>query len=526
MAKSKGKSGKKSPKKWDAIIIGSGMGGMAAACALSKTGHKVLLLEQYPKLGGQTHSFSRDGFSWDVGIHYMSEMSPESRARQLLDWLCDTPIDFAPIGAIYDVLHIGDQEPLTLSRPFEAQAMDLKERFPEEHEAINAWFAAVHKGRDAAWKMSQTRGMPQPLGMAIKWWNGSEIEKWCGRTTKEVADEITDNDALKAAFYAQWGDHGGRPSTASFALHALIANDYLDAGAWYPVGGASSIADHMLPTISKAGGEARAGVRVEKLLMKDGEVVGVRTTDGEEIGAKKVISDIGAYETVSQLLPDGHDEQDWVDEITSMRPAICHFSLFLGFEGDIKDAGATKANHWIYPKAEMDAVWSDAPDGRPPVIFLSFASLKDADHDPGPKQQNSGEIVAWTDWSVVGRWAGMPPGSRGEDYSEFKEAVKEKMLAELTHAFPELAKLVVFSELSTPLATASITGHRQGGFYGLENSPRRMMSDALRMKTPIKGLLLAGQDVLTPGIPGALWSGVICAGNVDPKIFSHFPAKN
>ncbi|MEK9725203.1 MAG: NAD(P)-binding protein [Rhodospirillaceae bacterium] len=57
---------------WAAIVIGSGMGGMAAAAALSRVGNKVLLLEQHKTLGGLTHSFSRDGFSWDVGMHYLT----------------------------------------------------------------------------------------------------------------------------------------------------------------------------------------------------------------------------------------------------------------------------------------------------------------------------------------------------------------------------------------------------------------------------------------------------------------------
>lgn len=102
---------------WDAVIIGSGMGGMAAGAALSNLGHRVLLLEQHQVLGGQTHSFSRDGFTWDVGVHYVSEMAPGDRARALLDWLCDTPMDFAPLGAVYDILHIGSAAPLSLSRP-------------------------------------------------------------------------------------------------------------------------------------------------------------------------------------------------------------------------------------------------------------------------------------------------------------------------------------------------------------------------------------------------------------------------
>jgi all-trans-retinol 13,14-reductase len=82
-----------------------------------------------------------------------------------------------------------------------------------------------------------------------------------------------------------------------------------------------------------------------------------------------------------------------------------------------------------------------------------------------------------------------------------------------------LSELVVFRELSTPLATASITGHHEGRFYGLDGTPERVMSDALRTKTPIDGLYLSGQDVISQGIQGALWGGILCAASVDPKVF-------
>ena len=68
-------------------------------------------------------------------MHYLSGMAPGDPMRDFLDWLCDTPIDFAPLGSIYDILHIGSSEPLSLSRPFEAQERDLKDRFPEQAEA-------------------------------------------------------------------------------------------------------------------------------------------------------------------------------------------------------------------------------------------------------------------------------------------------------------------------------------------------------------------------------------------------------
>lgn len=506
---------------WDAIVIGSGMGGLSAAVALSRTGHKVLIVEQYQTLGGLTHSFSRNGFSWDVGIHYLSGFGPGEPERKILDWLCDTPIELAPMGAIYDVLHIGDAAPLLLSRPYEAQALDLKERFPDESEAIDAWFDAVHKGREAAISVMQLRALPQPFGTFMEWWKSRDFDRWVGRTTAEVAAEITDNLELAAVFFAQWGDHGGRPSVASFAVHALISHSYLECGAWYPVGGSSVFADRMLPVIRQAGGEARAGVRVDRLLLDNEHVVGVRTAAGEEIHSDVVIATIGARETVDQLLPEGLGEDDWTSEIRAFRPSICHFSMYLGFEGDVEAAGATKANHWIYPGSETDVVWQDVPNADPPAMFVSFASLKDPTHDPGPREQHSGEVLIWADWSSVSGWANMPAGKRGQDYANFKRDTEARVFKLFESYFPDLARLVVFRELATPLSTVAITGHRKGAFYGLDVTPNRMLSDALRMKTPVKGLYLAGQDAATPGIPGAMWGGVLCAGSIDPKVFRH-----
>lgn len=507
---------------WDAIVIGSGMGGMAAAAALSKLGHKVLLLEQYQTLGGLSHSFTIEGFSWDAGIHYLNCVAPGDRERAVLDWLSDTPIEFTSMGAVYDNLHIGDAAPLALSRPYEAQERDLKDRFPDEAKAIEAWIAALREGREAAFHVTTTRGMPEIVGAALKWWHGRAIERWCKRTTQEVIDEITDNSDLAAAFAAQWFDHGGRPSKASFAMHALITASYLESGAWYPAGGGAAFAEHILPTISTAGGEARADTAVETLLIENERVVGVRTTRGEEIRADTVISDIGARETVNHLLPEGCGHRDWIEEIRSLAPSIAHFSLFVGFEGDIEAAGATRSNHWIYPTGKVDVVWTDAPDNPPPGMFVSFASLKDSDHDPGPSRKYAGEIVAWTEWSVVAKWAGMEPGARGDDYRSFKARVEEAMFAQFEAYFPDLARLVVFRNLSTPLTTAAITGHHQGGFYGLDVTPERVMSTALQTRTPIPGLFLAGQDVLSPCIPGALWGGLLAAASVDPKVFTKF----
>ncbi len=509
---------------WDVIVIGSGMGGMGAAAALSRVGHRVLLLEQHQTLGGLTHSFTRDGFTWDVGLHYLSGVAPGDRERDLLDWICDTPIDFVSLGSIYDNVHIGSAEPLSLSRPYEAQERDLKDRYPDQAEAIEAWTQALRDGREAMLKIFPTRAMPEIAGDMLDWWNRRTIAKWCARTTKEVINEITDHPELAAVMAAQWGDHGGRPSKASFAMHALIAGSYLPSGSWYPVGGSAAFAKQIIPTITKNGGEARAGVRVEGLLFAGDTVVGVRTADGSEIRADAVISDIGARETVDGLLPGNCGHQDWIAEIRALPSSIAHFTLFLGFEGDIEAAGATKANHWFYPTGEADVLWMDAPSGTPPHMTASFGSLKNPAHDPGPRQKHSGQVLVWADWATVAHWADQPPGARGDDYADFKRRAEETLMTQFETCFPGLAKLVVYRELATPLATVSFTGHRKGAFYGLDVTPDRVMCDALRARTPIPGLFLAGQDVASPGIPGALWGGLLSAASLDPKVFSAFRA--
>ncbi len=507
---------------FDVVVVGSGMGGMSCAAALARTGHKVLLLEQYSEIGGQSISFTRDGFSWDVGLHYLGGLGPNEPDRAVLDWLTEGRIAFAPIGPVYDTVHFPDGFTLPLSRPEAAQRLDLKERFPDNAGDIDAWFQAMREGAHAMKAMLQIRSLPEPFASAIAWWNRDAIARWCGRTLSQVIAETTADPRLGAVLSAQWGDTGGRPGTASFAIHALAVGSYLAGGAWYPVGGSRSLAQHLIPAIETAGGAALPNVRVTRILIENDVAVGVETADGTICRATAVVSDIGARETVARLLPRERQRLEWGQDILSFAASLSHFSLFLGFEGDIEAAGASRSNHWIYNTWSTDSIWTDAVgQSEPPVMFVSFASLKDPAHEAGPSLRHAGEITAFADWSMVERWAGLRPEQRGADYPMLKARIEESMVTAFARHFPRLAPMITHRNLATPLATAGITGHEQGSFLGLENTPRRATSPALRMKTPIRGLYLSGQDVVTPGIFGAMWGGVLAAASVDPHVFRH-----
>lgn len=508
---------KASANAFDVIVFGSGMGGMTTAAALSRLDHKVLLLEQAQAIGGLTHSFSRNGFSWDVGLHYCGTFGHDQPAGRILDWLSGGTIEFRSVGTIYDTLHFPDGFDIAVGRPAAAYKMELKDRFPDNVAEIDAYFEALLSAEEAAHMVGAERVIPEPFRGAHHWWNRRKIQRWCSRTTDEVIGELISNPKLASVLSAQWGTYGGKPKEASFAFHAIVMGHYLE-GAGYPVGGAAAIARGLVPVIEALGGSVRAGTPVSEILLEDSTAVGVRTSTGEAYRAPVIVSAIGASETVKHLLPKAIRKQDWAREIATYKPSICHFDLFLGFEGDIARHGATRSNHWFYESWNTnDAVWAAADGGPIPMMFVSFSSLKDPSHDPGPLNKHSGDLLVWADWSSVSEIS-----ARGaDDWAAFKQGIESRMMDFFTQKFPDLAPLVVYRELGTPLATVSFTGHEQGGIYGIETTPRRMLSDAFNAHTPVPGLFLSGQDVMSPGIAGALAGGMLGAAAIDPRVFQH-----
>ncbi len=117
---------------YDAIIIGSGIGGLTAAACMSKMGKKVLVLEQHYTAGGFTHSYDRNGYEWDVGVHYIGDMgSDQTMGKRLFDHITDGQLHWAPLDAHYDRIFLGDKHVDLVAGP-KAFRAELVKTFPEE----------------------------------------------------------------------------------------------------------------------------------------------------------------------------------------------------------------------------------------------------------------------------------------------------------------------------------------------------------------------------------------------------------
>lgn len=88
------------PEKLDAVVIGSGIGGLASAAILAKAGKRVLVLEQHTKAGGCCHTFGENGLEFDTGIHYIGRMREGNIGRFILDQITEGQLDWAPMASL------------------------------------------------------------------------------------------------------------------------------------------------------------------------------------------------------------------------------------------------------------------------------------------------------------------------------------------------------------------------------------------------------------------------------------------
>lgn len=504
---------------YDTIVIGSGIGGLSCASALARYGHRVLVLEQHYVAGGLTQTFTRKGFTWDVGMHYLGEMGPGDPARRYLDWLSGGAIKMAPIEGAYDIINFPGNFEIAFAGPAEVLKTSLKEKFPHSSGEIEAFFLLLNKMTRESVALYKLRTLPQPLRWIYSLWAAGIIRKRWGRTTGDVLGKLISDQKLRSILTARWGNHGGQPAEGSFAMEALIINHFL-GGAFYPEGGAQTFADSLIPVIRNAGGEVRVKSPVKEILVENGRTIGVRLEDGSEHHSRRVVSAIGTRDTVQHLLPPHAQAAPWAREILTLKRSLSHLCLYLGFEGEISAAGATAANHWIYESWDTNtAIWSNPAATDIPVLFVSFPSLKDPKHIAGEKLRHTGQVVISANWEVFSEWEKSRHGDRPEGYRKLKQHIEEKMLLRFKHYFPEIASLIVYHELSTPLTMFHYVRRQQGASYGLATTPKRFLSRSLWMKTPVEGLYLAGQDVTTPGITGAMMGGVLAAAVIDPRIF-------
>lgn len=228
-------SDSKIPKELDAIVIGSGIGGLSVAAILAKLGKKVLVLEQHDQAGGCCHTFVEKGFEFDVGIHYIGEMAEGTMSRVLVDQLTESGIEWSRLDDVYDTVVLGmneDEEEdgavvegkeadkkktkrtFAISSGRNELIASLKKSFPSEEKAIMEYFSLLKRFRSSSMGLGLLKLLPLSL---VHWLVSSGLFMWVfpmfkyyNRSLSSVLNELTDDKDLRAVLAYSYGDYGER----------------------------------------------------------------------------------------------------------------------------------------------------------------------------------------------------------------------------------------------------------------------------------------------------------------------------
>jgi prolycopene isomerase len=494
---------------YDAVVAGSGIGGLVAAALLSAAGRRVLVAEAQGAPGGYVHSFKRGPYTLDPAAHLA--VDPPMFGRLLEHVGVRDEVTFLDPGDFYSVSLPG----VTMHAPLGLEPFieSFEAAMPDQAGPIRAfWNAAAQIHRDA-------HELPTRAGLASLddiMERFPTLMRYRKATVEKVMRDLLPDPRAQALCGAVCLYLGLPASRLAFVAFSQMVMSHVVNGATYVEGGLQKLIDALVLAVERGGGELVTGTAVERIAVAGGRVSGADLAGGAHVDAPIVISNADPFRTFGPMLGDDAPV-GYLRRMHRMRPSVSGYILFGATAIDLEAAGVGHVN-FGFDSWDLEDAHRRTLAGDPAALTISAPTLVD------PTLAPDGEHV------IV---AAAPMRYDADaDWGAVKAQMTPRIVRRLDALAPGLGDSLSFSEPATPLTLERFSGNRDGAMYGWDyaaDHPSSLRPDTV---TPVNGLFLAGQwTALGGGFVRSTLSGAIAAERILardgielPRFMSDVPA--
>ncbi len=484
----------------DVIVVGAGLGGLAAAARLVQSGRRVLVLDRNPHVGGTAWVFNRAGFTFPMGpLGFSSPLRVQKAISEL------TPGVELPLKRVhYRLRAFGLNLPLSLPRPA-LQAAFIRS-FPQEAVGITRFFEEV----ESLFNLLREPGSEK---------NRAALEAAAAEPARKYLEPLIGDWRLRRVL----GSQGVSEPYASLTLLASMWGLMMEEGIWYPEGGMRRVGGLLQETVlfPKGRGEIRLGSEVKRIRTQKGKVTGVALVSGKALEAPVVVSN-GDFKTTFLTLLERRDIPETLyREVAEARQTGSNLQVGLGLKADKVDLSTFAQGSRIIYQSDRE---EPAPDWVASKINPSSLAAKPmelclwSDDDRSLAPVGRAVLVIRTE-ADHGHFARFRPAwrQRRAGYREYKLALGRALIEEAEKIIPGLTGAIETLDVATPLTFEEQGGRSEGAVAGWswnvadsrESAPRELI------RTPISGLFTVGYQAFSSlflgGVPTALESGLRAA---------------
>ena len=478
--------------KYDAVIIGSGLGGLECAHILSKAGMSVLLLERGTQAGGCLQSYRRHGLAFDTGFHYVGGLDEGQSLHSAFRHLGLLRLPWQRLDNHFDRVTIGNQT-FSFAQGYDAFVETLTAAFPAERDALNKYA-----------DMLKQCGEQQFDALNPQTGESSLLSRFFETSAYQYLTETFHDPLLINVLCGTSLKMELRKESLPLFTFAHGNGSFIESS-WRLKGDGSLIVNSLADGIRMHGGEIICNTEVRELVEKDGKLVHAVCSNGEIYEGNIFISNIHPAVTCNLVKQSSRMKKVYRSRITHLENTFGTFTVSLRIKP--QTLRYFNWNHYIYKEPD---VWTFHLKNNPVSGVLVSCRIP----EDGSKYVQQVDLLTPMNWSECEQWSHTEVGRRGEDYKAMKKRVADECITLAERFIPGLRDRITGCYTSTPLTYRNYTLTPEGSAYGLRKDFRNPMITLLSPRTPIPNLLLTGQNLMLHGLHGVTITALFTCAEV------------